>query len=191
MVDPTFNGGTPTPTPTPTVASGFTTEGSVTQTDGKTVLAGRIGSLDNGTAQAEVERLNTDGSLDTTFGNGGKIVTAAGSNDAAFAVVLEPNGNIVTAGTHNGEFALREYQPNGSADVHFGHGGLVLTDLGGSATAYTLALEPDGSIVVGGGAGGSFAFARYLPSGASTATLAMAASPSCPPMEQATWSAGW
>ncbi len=120
---------------------------------------------------AVVERLNVDGSLDTTFGNGGKVVTAAGGNDGAFAVALEPNGNILTAGTHDGEFALWQYQPNGSPDNHFGHNGMVLTSVGGNADAYALALEPDGTIVVGGGAGGSFAFTRYHANGTLDSTF--------------------
>ena len=77
---PTPTGTAPTPAPTraaptpaPTVSSGFVTEASVTQPDGKIVLAGRLGDLTGGTSQAFVERLNADGSLDTSFGNGGKV----------------------------------------------------------------------------------------------------------------------
>ena len=80
--------------------------------------------------------------------------------------MLEDDGSILTAGTDHGAFALWQLRPNGAPDAHFGHNGQVVTNvLGGGATAYSLALEGDGSIVVAGGAGGSIAFARYHSNG--------------------------
>ena len=72
-----------------TVNSGFVSESAAVQPDGKIVLAGRIGDIAAGTSQAVVERLNADGTIDTTFGNGGRITSAAGANAADYAVAIE------------------------------------------------------------------------------------------------------
>src|SRR5881392_1181586 len=63
------------------------------------------------------------GDLDTTFGAGGIVTTDFfGGNDEANAVVAQPDGKIVAAGyafntaTHNNDFALARYNPDGSLD---------------------------------------------------------------------------
>jgi uncharacterized delta-60 repeat protein len=158
-VDTGFNGGG-------TVNSGFVSESAAVQPDGKIVLVGRIGDIAANTSQAVVERLTASGSVDTSFGNNGLITSAAGANEADFAVAIEANGSIVTAGTYNGDFAVARYLSNGTPDPSFGTGGRVVTSLGGtSATAYCVAIAPDGSIVAAGSSAGSFAFVRYLSDG--------------------------
>src|SRR5438034_1403148 len=81
------------------------------------------------------------GDLDATFGAGGKVTTDfAGGDDAAFAVVLQPDGRLVAAGQastgyRQGDFALARYNPNGSLDATFGAGGKVTTDFAGDQDA--------------------------------------------------------
>ena len=72
-------GGQPTP---------FIAEAVVAQPDGKILVAGRQGNLADGTSQGVIQRFNADGTLDTTFGTRGKVVTAAGANDAFYAIAL-------------------------------------------------------------------------------------------------------
>lgn len=72
-----------------------------------------VGASDNDFALA---RYNSDGSLDTSFGNGGLVVTDfASGSDAAFAVALESDGKIIAAGpttptAGQDDFALARYQ---------------------------------------------------------------------------------
>jgi uncharacterized delta-60 repeat protein len=141
------------------------------QTDDKIVL---VGSADTGGSRDfAVARYNPDGSLDTSFGNGGLVTTDFFElDDGCTGVVIQPDGKIVVAGgTRTGgskDFAVARYNPDGSLDASFGRGGLVTTDFfdfraGGS----DIALQPDGKIIVAGTASlnyanPDFALARYL-----------------------------
>lgn len=142
------------------------------QSDGKLVAAGLSDS--NGSFDFALARYNSDGTLDTTFGTGGKVLTDLGStsSDIAVAVALQANGKIVAAGQYNAntissDFAVVRYNSDGTLDGTFGTGGKLLTDLGSQDVANAMALQSDGKIVVGGtstaGTSSSFDFAlvRY------------------------------
>ena len=112
------------------------------------------------------------GDLDSSFGNGGVVLSdlGASSDDSASAVAIQANGKVVVAGSSNSrggfDFALVRYNRDGSLDPSFGDGGIVLTDLGSAIEgAFDVATQPDGKIVATGHstAGGSFDFAlvRY------------------------------
>ncbi len=107
------------------------------QPDGKIVAAGRS-SFDFALA-----RYNADGSLDPTFGTGGKVTTDFGF-DEAFAVALQPDGKIVAAGYavvgSSLDFALARYNADGSLDPTFGTDGKVTTDFGNFDEALAMAL---------------------------------------------------
>lgn len=69
----------------------------VFQNDGKLLISGR--NSDSSGDYFSIARLNTDGQLDTTFGNEGKIsgnvdLTA----DTATSIAVQPDGKIVIAG---------------------------------------------------------------------------------------------
>src|SRR5205823_3136702 len=68
------------------------------QSDGKIVVAGD--SRANGSRDFALARYNPDGSLDSGFGNGGKVITDFnnGSDDSARAIVLQADGKIVVGG---------------------------------------------------------------------------------------------
>lgn len=154
------------------------------QADGKIVAAG-YANLDGGESFA-LARYNSNGTLDTTFGTGGKVGTAFDSGHGfsyaqAFSVAIEPDGRIVVAGAlelgtcvFNGaeqpcfDAALARYNSNGTLDASFGTGGRVTTDFGGpNDQAESVALQPDGRILVAGAVGRfisrgfDFAVARY------------------------------
>jgi uncharacterized delta-60 repeat protein len=144
------------------------------QADGRIVTAGFSSPSSHGsTRDFAVARYNRDGTLDTSFGTGGSVVTDVGATtvDEARAVVVQPDGAIVVAGfsytTANTDFALVRYLRDGTLDPSFGAGGKVVTDVsGGSGDGVQgLALQPDGRIVAAGygGVGFSldFAVARY------------------------------
>jgi uncharacterized delta-60 repeat protein len=121
-----------------------------------------------------------DGDLDPTFGTGGKLMTDFNdSTDIAYAVALQPDGKLVAAGTtytnndYSGEdFAITRHNANGTLDTTFGVNGKVTTDFPGlAAVVSAVVVQPDGKIVVAGGAfplfvfAGRFELARYNPNG--------------------------
>lgn len=152
------------------------------QGDGKIVVAGSASNFLVATSSARVPsndfglvRLNADGSLDNGFGNKGMVVTNFGHGvDIAYAVALQPDGKIIAAGTStngaNNDFTLARYNGDGTLDETFGSGGKVRTDFfSGDDFITSLELQPDGRILVAGGATknavGDFAMARYTDDG--------------------------
>ena len=105
-----------------------------------------------------VTRYNTDGTLDITFGNGGKVRTDfPGLAAVPSSVVIQPDGKIVVAGgafplfTFLGNFEVVRYNPNGSLDKSFGDGGIVTTIFPGQGSyASDVALQSDGKIIAAG-----------------------------------------
>jgi uncharacterized delta-60 repeat protein len=151
----------------------------ILQPDGKIVLAGQAFSSTTRQDFA-LARYNADGSLDATFGSGGKVATDFfGGEDGANGAVLQSDGKIVAAGVArktNGDYdiALARYNTNGTLDATFGSGlnGKVTTDFGcppgsfGVEAANSVALQSDGSIVIAGVCGSNFQVVRYLSTGA-------------------------
>src|SRR5215468_3152090 len=112
--------------------------------------------------------LAIDGDLDPMFGTDGKVLTDFDhSTDVANAVALQTDGKLVVVGTtyinndFSGEdFAVARYNPDGTLDKTFGIGGKVQTDFPGlAAVASSVVVQPDGKIVVAGGAFPLFTFA--------------------------------
>src|SRR5947199_852342 len=135
-------------------------------------------------ADFALARYRADGSVDLTFGSGGRVVTDFGGDDTAFALAVQPDGKIVVAGVSTGggtmDFALARYDSDGALDTTFGSGGRVVTDLGGNGgndEAFALVVQPDGRLVAAGAstAAGSldfaFALARYNTDGTLDATF--------------------
>ncbi len=129
----------------------------VLQADGKLLVAGY--AFGSGTSDLLVMRLNTDGSPDGSFGSGGITRTAVGaSDDFANAMVLQPDGRIVVAGSTYAtggqrDFVLARYTTAGLLDPSFGSGGVVTTAVGPSDDfAYSLILMPWGRLVAAGSA---------------------------------------
>jgi uncharacterized delta-60 repeat protein len=125
------------------------------QPDGKVVAVGGTQStyFNNGGVQdLAIARYNANGSLDTTFGTGGKVVTDAGAWQAETfnTVALQADGKIVAAGESSGQFVTVRYNSDGTPDSGFGpdHTGIVLVTAGGDVNA--LAIQPDGRILIGG-----------------------------------------
>jgi len=141
---------------------------AILQPDGKIVAAG---TAHNDFALA---RYLPDGSLDPTFGIGGKVTTNFGTGDNVTAIagglVRQSDGKLVAAGTFGNEFefldfALARYLPTGELDPTFGDAGKVITDFGGLDGAGALILQPDGKLVAAGVSDSNIALARYLPDG--------------------------
>ena len=127
------------------------------QSDGKIIVAG---NTENGSYyDFAVIRYNSDGTLDTGFGTGGKVTTSVGSfTDGAYGVAIQTDGKIVAAGvTSNGtsnDVAVVRYNSDGTLDTGFGTGGKVVTAINTNDddTAFGIAIQSDGKIVVAGSA---------------------------------------
>lgn len=114
----------------------------VLQPDGKILVGGFFTNL-AGTVCNHITRLNTDGSLDETFNTGG------GADGAVRAVTVQPDGKILVGGdfiNFGGQVRNRIVRLNsdGSLDTAFDPTG------GASDLVYSIALQPDGKILVGG-----------------------------------------
>lgn len=135
------------------------------QPDGKILVAGfSQNDFDDDFALA---RFNESGSLDNTFGTGGKVILdLGGEEDEGWSVALQPDGKILVAGDtyiegFESDFALIRFNSDGSLDNTFGSGGIVTTDFDGSYdSGHSIAIQSDGKIIVGG-SGYYFALARY------------------------------
>ena len=162
----------------------------VIQPDGKIVVAGGAFPLFTFLGNFEVVRYNPNGSLDTSFGNGGIVTTTFPEGSYASDVALQPDGKIIAAGTvfvdfiigesSNTDFALARYNPDGTPDATFGSGGQVSTDfLGFEDDAFSVLIQPDGKIVAVGSANDpatfyDFAAVRYLSNGTIDTTFGVA-----------------
>ena len=142
------------------------------QPDGKIVVAGYTAVPHTPPAPRlpetfAIARYNSNGSLDTSFGTGGRV--SGGVNGRAFAVAIQPDGKIVlagdftfdsTSGSDFSDFTVARFNANGSLDLSFGitASGQVATDIGLHAnSARNIVLQPNGAIVVSGKPVGSSA----------------------------------
>ncbi|WP_435021052.1 hypothetical protein TA3x_002161 [Tundrisphaera sp. TA3] len=147
-------------------AGGLNVDGALqvaVQADGRIVVAGIVqrtfpirffpGNNDIGLA-----RLNADGSLDGTFGVGGKVTFGFGgvtSEPAGLAV--DPDGRVIVVGTGRpavgidpADFQVARLRADGSVDSSFGSGGVASVDFGAYDLPSGVSALPDGRIVVGG-----------------------------------------
>jgi uncharacterized delta-60 repeat protein len=124
------------------------------QPDGKIVVAGFVHS--NTGQDIALARYNPDGILDSTFGNGGKVVMPlAGSDDYLFDVVIQPDGKILAAGSARKDSLtintlIVRYNADGLPDTTFGSGGILNLQINQRSEAHAMTLQSDGKIVVAG-----------------------------------------
>ncbi|MEQ1860763.1 MAG: hypothetical protein ABMA13_12585 [Chthoniobacteraceae bacterium] len=133
------------------------------QSDGKVIVAGHAetGTGDN----FAVARYTSAGTLDLTFGVGGKVMTAVGTNSRALGVALQSDGKIVVAGWSEGgpdrDLALVRYHTDGTLDATFNSTGIVTANFFGADQAASVAVQDDGLIVVTGNASLQIVVARF------------------------------
>ncbi len=124
--------------------------GVAIQADGKIVVAG------NSNEDFAVIRLNSDGSLDTSFDNDGIAIVSNGGTERARSVLIQPDGKIVvtgsaTVGGSGVDFAAVRFQTDGSLDTGFNSVGIATTAISSlNDESYAVALQPNGQIVAVG-----------------------------------------
>ncbi|WP_424886714.1 hypothetical protein [Streptomyces sp. XH2] len=154
--------------------------------------SGKILGAGIGGANPGLIRLNSNGSLDTTFAGGaGKEAVAIGASGHLFALALLSSGKFLVAGfdatgtTTQDDFLLAQFTSTGSLDTTFGTGsggGFTDTDFNSlNDLAFAIGLQSTGKIVIGGDTDSTDAFglggdvkagwARYTTSGALDTTF--------------------
>jgi uncharacterized delta-60 repeat protein len=164
------------------------------QQGGKIVLVGT--SIEPGSTNYDfaLARLLPNGDLDPHFGSGGKVTTFSGARFTDMApsggFVLQPDGKIVVAGytEYYGTFPFVDegvvvrYNPDGSLDTTFGSGGRVTINLPpGGVRLGSIALEPDGKILIDGGTATGNFLERLLSNGVVDTTFGTGGQISFPP----------
>jgi uncharacterized delta-60 repeat protein len=134
------------------------------QSDGKIVASGNSysGTYPEFIHYSALARYNLDGSLDTSFGSGGRVLTLSGFT--TWVGAIQSNGKIVVAG-----YELARYTNTGALDLSFGSAGKVAFEFGDDSNdlAYSVAIQPNGKIIAAGmsysaESGSSFGLVRYL-----------------------------
>ncbi len=103
-------------------------------------------------------RYNSNGTIDSTFGNDGMAISDFGDSDTPEAMLVQPNGKILVVGyawsnypSHTyATIAIIRYNTDGSLDSTFGNQGIANHDFGFPGQSNALALQADGNIVVAG-----------------------------------------
>jgi len=130
---------------------------SIRQPDGKLILFGWSTDVNNLSFAAL--RYNADGTLDSTFGENGIVVTDIGGiSDYGYSVALQSDGKIVAVGyTYTADdvynYAVVRYLADGSLDNSFGAEGIATSSIGPDFDNNTyIVIQPDGKILVVGAA---------------------------------------
>lgn len=149
---------------------------------GKIMAAGNASVPGTGIDHVALARYNADGSLDATFGAGGKTTAEFSSAFVRrWSAVAQADGKIVAtswgvdSASGFDHFLLVRFDTNGNLDSTFsGDGRLTTTFLGSQNQAYAIAVQANGKIVAAGSAfdpstsAGQFALARYQADGNAT-----------------------
>lgn len=133
----------------------------VQQNDGKTLLIGGVTDRTGvyGAVDFAIARYDANGTLDTSFGTNGKVLTDFSNGyDIATSAVLQPDGKLLVTGSTavdataaQSDIVVVCYNSDGSLDTTFGNGGKEIVNLTNSLDiATSMALQSDGKIVLTG-----------------------------------------
>ncbi len=138
------------------------------QPDGRIVAAGTDTFPSSSAVRAAVVRYLADGTLDASFGDGGKVQLITGFSTTAQDVRIQADGRIVIAGSLNSHVMVARLLPDGTRDGSWGNEGSVgllcsiaeAVDLFGIGTA--LALDATENVVVAGRSSDELVVARFV-----------------------------
>ncbi|MCS7466941.1 VCBS domain-containing protein [Stieleria sp. ICT_E10.1] len=112
------------------------------QPDGKIVLVGETNAT---LRNMVVTRYLPDGTLDSSFGQGGIVIPDLPGTHWAEAVAIQADGKILVAGSQANKIAVLRLLPNGAPDTSFGDGGLVSAGPGSSNRLFGVDMAIDGA----------------------------------------------
>ena len=150
----------------------------IIQNDGKIIASGAT-SDDATYSDFAMVRYNSNGTLDTSFGNNGVVVTSIKAWDYANAITINNDNEIIIAGAISNEFdinigfdynfALTKFDKYGVLDATFGDGGsAIIGTTEANEKAFSVKVNTDGKIVLAGEHHSSkyaFMLAQLLPNG--------------------------
>jgi uncharacterized delta-60 repeat protein len=126
------------------------------QQDGKIICVGSIGTAFTGSDFITI-RLNQNGTVDPSFGNGGYVITAFGEADRATCIAIQKDGKILIAGysgpasRKENDFVIARLNQDGTPDLGFDTDGKLITSFSTyDSYLWSIVLQPDGKILVGG-----------------------------------------
>lgn len=157
------------------------------QSDGKIIFGG-VSNNGGGSALFAIARFTATGQLDPSFGQVGTLkagtqfldffIAGGGANDIAAGLAVQSDNKIVVGGVSNNFFAVARFFADGQLDTSFNQAGTPGTrpgtqyvnfNIAGGGAGYneatSVALQPNGQIILGGIANSRFAVARFTPTG--------------------------
>lgn len=141
----------------------------VRQPNGKLIAAGYSAN------ESALARYNADGTLDQSFGDGGRLVVniVEGSLERIRDVALQPDGKIVVTVGISLASALyvARFNPDGSLDAQFGDAGLASVPAGSDTQVNAVAVDDNGRIILTGSIDSQFMVAALLPGGSLDASF--------------------
>jgi len=190
--DPAFSGDGVLTIDYPAVASSEGANAVALDAQGRILIAGYVQTTN--VADIALIRLNTDGSVDSTFGPPGSSGFVRqdlyGNEENASAVALDAQGRILTVGTSeiagDQDFVAARFDSNGILDTTFGSAGRSSVDLtaagGDFDTARAMSIDGQGRILLGGeadpaAANSQFALARLNGDGSPDTSFGPPATP--------------
>ncbi|MEO8710553.1 MAG: T9SS type A sorting domain-containing protein [Parafilimonas sp.] len=142
------------------------------QPDNKIIV---IGFGEGEVSKLALARYNSDGTLDSSFGEYGEIAMhTTDLFDEGAALVLQPNGKIVAVESNlkegtGSDFILLRFTRNGKLDTSFGTNGITSTDFGNNEIPVAAGAQHNNKIIVAGyfDYGGTYdiLLARYTKNG--------------------------
>lgn len=124
----------------------------VIQPDGKIVVSGQCYVRNQGDSHCLVRYL-TDGSLDASFGAGGKVIGPSSGPFENAGLVVQADGKILV-GANNYDVLVRRFQPDGSLDTRYGTNGTAQLRMAFTSFYVTsLHLQPNGKLLIVGACG--------------------------------------
>ena len=139
------------------------------------LVAGTAFATGSDTSDFFLARLR-NGSLDTSFGTNGRVVTPITNGDDSIAsVAIVAGDRILAAGSAGTQLALARYLESGAPDAAFGSNGVRATDLGQPNGIFIkvrdMAIQADGKILITGALTIRFFLARFDSEGNPDATF--------------------
>src|SRR5262249_55659141 len=118
------------------LGAGYTARAVVSEGDGKILVLRQVWA-----AGFDIARLNSDGSLDTSFGTNGTVTGTWGYDTTVVNMAVLSDGSILVGGWHFADAPssawsmdwyadVSKYKPDGTPDTTFGNGGLAEVLLG-------------------------------------------------------------
>jgi uncharacterized delta-60 repeat protein len=134
------------------------------QFDGKIIVAGKF--LTPANYALGLLRYNTDGTLDNSFGNNGKVEFIHPDGIVANDLFILPDHKILVTGStlffNDNNIVLLKLNEDGSADTSFGTAGMVLTSLSNyNDNGAVIIGQSDGKIIIGANSLNGIRFVRF------------------------------